>query len=83
MFKILHSSGTTGQTPSRIVLDREDGPAADGRAEPHHDSRPRSEPLADDSVESPDLIQNRQQFNARAAGLLGMIHLRQQTLLRA
>jgi hypothetical protein len=73
VFKILHSSGTTGQTPSRIVLDRETArlqTVALSRIMTHV-LGPNRLPMI--LVESPDLIQNRQQFNARAAGLLGMI----------
>ena len=73
VFRILQSSGTSGQTPSRIVLDRETAQLqtlALSRIMTHV-LGPRRLPMI--LVESPDLIKDRRQFNARAAGLLGMM----------
>jgi hypothetical protein len=74
IFKILLSSGTTGQTPSRIVLDRETA-----QLQTLALSRIMTEVLGPKRlpmilVEAPDLIRDRRQFNARAAGLLGMMN---------
>ena len=73
IFKILQSSGTSGQTPSRIVLDRETA-----RLQTLALSRimcsvlgPARLPML--LIETADLIRNRREFNARAAGLLGMV----------
>jgi hypothetical protein len=74
IFKILQSSGTTGQTPSRVVLDKETA-----QLQTLALSRimttvlgPKRLPMI--LVETTDLIRDRRQFNARAAGLLGMIN---------
>jgi hypothetical protein len=74
IFKILQSSGTTGQTPSRIVLDRETA-----QLQTLALSRIMTTVLGPNRlpmilVDSADLIRDRRQFNARAAGLLGMIN---------
>jgi hypothetical protein len=74
IFKILQSSGTSGQTPSRIVLDRETA-----RLQTLALSRIMTSVLGPDRlpmmlIETADLIRNRREFNARAAGLLGMIN---------
>lgn len=74
VFRTLESSGTTGQRPSRIVLDR-------GTAQHQtlalsrimtHVLGPRRLPMV--LVESPALIKDRRRFNARVAGLLGMMN---------
>jgi Acyl-protein synthetase, LuxE len=74
IFKILLSSGTTGQTPSRIVLDRETA-----QLQTLALSRIMTEVLGPQRlpmvlIETADLIRDRRQFNARAAGLLGMMN---------
>jgi hypothetical protein len=74
VFKILQSSGTTGQQPSRIPLDRETArrqTIALSRIMTHI-LGPRRLPML--LVESPALIQDRRQFNARVAGLVGMMN---------
>jgi hypothetical protein len=74
VFKILQSSGTTGQQPSRISLDRETArrqTIALSRIMTHI-LGPRRLPML--LVESPALIQDRRQFNARVAGLVGMMN---------
>lgn len=74
VFKVLQSSGTTGQQPSRIPLDRETArrqTIALSRIMMHI-LGPRRLPML--LVESPSLIQDRRQFNARVAGLLGMMN---------
>ncbi len=74
IFKTLQSSGTTGQQPSRIVLDRETAQRqtlALSRIMTHL-LGPRRLPML--LVESPSLIKDRRQFNARVAGLLGMMN---------
>lgn len=74
IFKTLQSSGTTGQQPSRIVLDRKTA-----QRQTLALSRimtqvlgPKRLPML--MVESPSLIEDRRQFNARVAGLLGMMN---------
>jgi hypothetical protein len=74
VFKVLESSGTTGQTPSRIVLDIETA-----RLQTVALSRVMASVLGPNRlpmilIETPDLIRDRRQFNARAAGLLGMMN---------
>ena len=74
IFRILESSGTSGQRPSRIVLDRETA-----RLQTIALSRIMTSVLGPDRlpmilIESSDIIRDRRQFNARAAGLLGMLN---------
>jgi hypothetical protein len=74
VFKTLQSSGTTGQQPSRIVLDRETAQRqtlALSRIMTHI-LGPRRLPML--LIESPSLIEDRRHINARAAGLLGMMN---------
>ena len=74
IFKVLQSSGTTGQSPSLIALDRETAQRqtfALSRIMTHV-LGPRRLPMI--LVESPALIQDRRRFNARVAGLLGMMN---------
>ena len=74
VFKTLQSSGTTGQQPSRILLDRETAQLqtqALARIMTHV-LGPRRLPMI--LVESSGLVRDRRQFNARAAGLLGMMN---------
>lgn len=74
VFKVLQSSGTTGQQPSRIPLDRETArrqTIALSRIMTHV-LGPKRLPML--LVESPSLIQDRRQFSARVAGLLGMMN---------
>lgn len=74
VFKILQSSGTTGQTPSRITLDQETA-----RLQTRALSRIMTHVLGPDRlpmllIETPDLIRNPREFSARGAGLLGMMN---------
>ena len=74
VFRLLYSSGTTGQAPSRIVLDRETAQlqtAALARIMTHV-LGPRRLPMI--LVEQADAVKDRRSFNARAAGLLGMMN---------
>ena len=74
VFRTLQSSGTTGQQPSRILLDRETAQLqtqALARIMTHV-LGPRRLPMI--LVESSGLVRDRRQFNARAAGLLGMMN---------
>ncbi len=73
VFKIMHSSGTTGQVPSRIFLDRETArrqTLALSRIMTHVLGVRRLPMIL---VESDGIVKDRRQFNARAAGLLGML----------
>jgi hypothetical protein len=73
IFKTLTSSGTTGQQPSQIFLDRvtaQRQTAALVRIMTHL-LGPRRLPML--LVESRDLIKNRSAFSARGAGVLGMM----------
>jgi hypothetical protein len=74
VFKILESSGTSGQTPSRVVLDRETAQLQTLALSRIMTSVLGPNRLPMILVETPDLIRDRRQFNARAAGLLGMIN---------
>jgi hypothetical protein len=74
IFKILQSSGTTGQTPSRVVLDRETAQLQTLALSRIMTSVLGPNRLPMILVESADLIRDRRQFNARTAGLLGMIN---------
>ncbi|MDB4975296.1 MAG: acyl-protein synthetase, LuxE [Myxococcaceae bacterium] len=72
VFKVLTSSGTTGQVPSRIFLDRETA-TRQTRALAHimtHVLGPQRLPMI--LVDTKSVFQNRQSFSARGAGLLGM-----------
>jgi hypothetical protein len=74
VFKVLQSSGTTGQVPSRITLDHETA-LLQTRALSRimtYILGPERLPML--LIESPDLIRDRNQFNARGAGLLGMMN---------
>lgn len=72
VFKILESSGTTGQKPSRIVLDRETAQLQTLALSRIMTSALGPNRLPMLLIDSADLIRDRRQFNARAAGLLGM-----------
>ncbi|MDB4987241.1 MAG: acyl-protein synthetase, LuxE, partial [Myxococcaceae bacterium] len=72
VFKVLTSSGTTGQVPSRIFLDRETA-ARQTRALANIMTSvlgPQRMPMI--LVDTKSVFQNRQSFSARGAGLLGM-----------
>ena len=78
VFKILQSSGTTGQTPSRIALDQETA-----RLQTRALSRIMTQVLGPERlpmllIETPDLIRNPKEFSARGAGLLGMMNFGRQ-----
>lgn len=74
-FKTLRSSGTTGQTPSRIVLDRPTAALqARGLAACMRPLLgPRRLPLL--VVDASDLLQDQRAATARGAGVLGMMTL--------
>jgi hypothetical protein len=74
VFKILESSGTTGQTPSRIVLDRETAQLQTLALSRIITSVLGPNRLPMILVETADLIRDRRRFNARVAGLLGMMN---------
>jgi len=74
VFKILESSGTTGQAPSHVVLDRETAQLQTLALSRIMTSVLGPNRLPMILVETADLIRDRRQFNARAAGLLGMIN---------
>jgi hypothetical protein len=74
VFKILKSSGTTGQTPSRVVLDRETAQLQTLALSRIMTSVLGPNRLPTILVETADLIRDRRQFDARAAGLLGMLN---------
>lgn len=72
VFKTLTSSGTTGQQPSRVVLDRA-AAAAQTRtlaATMQHWLGPRRLPML--VVDTRGVLEDRTQFSARGAGILGM-----------
>jgi hypothetical protein len=78
VFKVLQSSGTTGQTPSRITLDRETSQLQTRALSRIMTNLLGSERLPMLLVESPDLIRDRREFNARVAGLVGMMNFGRQ-----
>lgn len=74
VFKVLVSSGTTGQVPSRITLD-----VATARMQTRaltsivtHYTGPRRLPML--IVDHPSVIQDRHRISARGAGILGMMN---------
>jgi hypothetical protein len=72
VFKTLTSSGTTGQAPSRIFLDRA-AAAAQTRTlstTMQHWLGPKRLPML--IVDTRSVLQDRTQFSARGAGILGM-----------
>lgn len=74
VFKILQSSGTSGQAPSRIVLDVETARLQTAALANIMTSVLGPHRLPMMLIETQDLIQDRRSFNARAAGLLGMMN---------
>jgi hypothetical protein len=75
VFKTITSSGTTGQTPSRVVLDRETA-ERQARALAAIMGRvvgPARLPML--VVDHPGVLRDRRSFSARAAGVLGMMGL--------
>jgi acyl-CoA synthetase (AMP-forming)/AMP-acid ligase II len=78
IFKTLTSSGTTGQQVSRIILDRETArrqTSALSRIMTHVLGQTRLPMML---IDTPSVLQNRRQFSARAAGLLGMMNFGRQ-----
>jgi Acyl-protein synthetase, LuxE len=74
VFRIMTSSGTTGQQVSRILLDRETAmrqTAALGKIVSHVVGRERLPMML---VESAAVVNDRKRYSARAAGLLGMLN---------
>jgi hypothetical protein len=72
VFKTLTSSGTTGQQPSRVFLDRESA-ATQTRtlsATMQHWLGPKRLPMI--VVDTRSVLKDRTQFSARGAGILGM-----------
>jgi hypothetical protein len=72
VFKVLTSSGTTGQQVSRIVLDRDTAAAqttALVRIVQQFLGKARLPMLV---IDHPGVIKNRQSFSARGAGILGL-----------
>lgn len=73
VFKVMTSSGTTSQVPSRIVLDVETAKLqtrALSSIVTHYLGRKRLPMLI---IDHPGVIKDRRQFSARAAGILGML----------
>lgn len=73
VFKTLTSSGTTGQSVSRVFLDRETAQRQSNAlaAIMRHVLGPRRLPMI--VIDSQALLKNRREFTARAAGVLGML----------
>lgn len=78
VFKVLTSSGTTGQRVSRILLDRA---TADLQAKAlvkitqHYVGRERLPMVV---LDSPEVVKDRTTFSARGAGILGMMQFGRQ-----
>lgn len=80
--KVLTSSGTTGQSVSRIFLDAENATLQQRALASVMQTILGPERLPMLIVDTKDIISNRQSFSARAAGVLGMMTFgRQQTWL--
>jgi hypothetical protein len=73
VFKVMTSSGTTGQQVSRIVLDRETASRQSTALTKimTHVLGPQRLPMI--IVDTPNVVKNRKEFSARGAGVLGMI----------
>lgn len=72
VYKVITSSGTTGQTPSRIYLDRETATLqtfALSKIITHVLGNKRIPMLI---IDSKDVLRNKQSFSARGAGILGL-----------
>jgi hypothetical protein len=72
VFKVLTSSGTTGQVPSRIFLDRETATRQTKALASIMTAVLGPQRLPMIMVDTKSVFQNRQSFSARGAGLLGM-----------
>lgn len=72
VFKVLTSSGTTGQVPSRIFLDRETATRQTKALSTIMQAVLGPQRLPMMMVDTKSVFQNRQSFSARGAGLLGM-----------
>lgn len=82
VIKVLTSSGTTGQSVSRIFLDAENATLQQKALSSVMQSILGQERLPMLIVDTKDIISNRKSFTARAAGVLGMMTFgRQQTWL--
>lgn len=73
IFKIMTSSGTTGQDVSRIYLDRTTAELQSRALTAIMTSILGSRRLPMLIVDSPNVVRNRTQFSARGAGVLGMM----------
>ncbi|MEY4515178.1 MAG: hypothetical protein RLZZ450_7300 [Pseudomonadota bacterium] len=72
VFKVLTSSGTTGQVPSRIYLDRETAARQTKALATIMTTVLGPQRLPMVLVDTKSVFQNRESFSARGAGLLGM-----------
>ena len=83
VFKVLTSSGTTAQVPSRIYLDVETAQLQTRALSSivTHYLGPRRLPML--IVDHPDVIADRRQLTARGVGILGMMSYGRDHLLRA
>lgn len=70
-FKVLSSSGTSGQWPSRIRLDRLTAERQQRTLERIVSSFIGSERLPMLIIDSPNVLRDRREFSARGAGILG------------
>lgn len=73
VFKVMTSSGTTGQQVSRIVLDRETARRQSVALAKimTHVLGPQRLPMI--VIDTPNVVKDRKQFSARGAGVLGML----------
>ncbi len=72
VFKVLTSSGTTGQTPSRIYLDRDTATRQTKALSAIMQAVLGAQRLPMIMVDTKSIFANRHSFSARGAGLLGM-----------
>ncbi|HJB07691.1 MAG TPA: hypothetical protein H9716_07475 [Candidatus Enterocloster faecavium] len=71
VFKVMTSSGTSGQTPSRILLDRQTAQRQQKTLERIGSSFLGKKRLPMLIIDSPDVLKDRELFSARGAGILG------------
>lgn len=73
IFKVMTSSGTTGQQVSQVILDRQTASRQSQAlaAIMTHVLGPKRLPMI--IIDTPNVVKNRKMFSARGAGVLGMI----------
>lgn len=73
VFKVMTSSGTTGQAVSRVILDRETADLQSRALSTVMASVLGSQRRPMIIIDTPNVVKNRKMFSARGAGVLGML----------